>query len=563
MNRLRTRLILAFLAATMLPLAATVWITTSLLDRSLGYATTGELDRLSRTLEATVRQFYQRERDALKQDALAGRVTPTSYAVADAATLARRRSARSGTAARPSASACRDPTAITSTTCGERRRRRRAARRAGLQPRPPRHSHGAALEPAAADAAARGVDRGPRPPARVHAHAAPPARRGVAHLAGAARLHRASDQPADPAAHRRADGLCGRRLVATRSRPAGDPGTPPRDEVGHAVDAFNRMADQLRQSRERLVHLTQIASWQSLARKTAHEVKNSLTPIRLTVEEMQARLQPADRTFLDQAVQIVVSEIDALERRVRAFSDFSSEPPVQSGGPGRQCARQRARLAAAARASRDDIRSQAGCARAARARGRGPGERHPHESAEECRRGGRARRLGARDHAGERRPRHDRGARLRPGPERRGRRHAVRADDHVQGTRHGTRPLDREAPRAALRRRHRPRRRPARRRGVQGDAAGVRPDRTIRRPRCDPRPPRRRRRRRAEHRPIAAPDSRGRRLPRHGVRVGGAVSGRAAAGAAPISICSTSVCRTATASTCCARCGRATTRRRW
>jgi nitrogen fixation/metabolism regulation signal transduction histidine kinase len=106
------------------------------------------------------------------------------------------------------------------------------------------------------------------------------------------------------------------------------PGAAPRDEVGRAVEAFNRMADQLRQSRDRLVHLTQIASWQSLARKTAHEVKNSLTPIRLTVEEMQARLQPADRTFLDQAVQIVVSEIDSLERRVRAFSDFSSEPPV-------------------------------------------------------------------------------------------------------------------------------------------------------------------------------------------------------------------------------------------
>jgi nitrogen fixation/metabolism regulation signal transduction histidine kinase len=115
---------------------------------------------------------------------------------------------------------------------------------------------------------------------------------------------------------------------STRVETGRDPGTPPRDEVGSAVDAFNRMADQLRQSRERLVHLTQIASWQTLARKTAHEVKNSLTPIRLTVEEMQARLQPADRTFLDQAVQIVVSEIDSLERRVRAFSDFSSEPPV-------------------------------------------------------------------------------------------------------------------------------------------------------------------------------------------------------------------------------------------
>jgi nitrogen fixation/metabolism regulation signal transduction histidine kinase len=87
------------------------------------------------------------------------------------------------------------------------------------------------------------------------------------------------------------------------------------------------MADQLRQNRERLVYLTQMASWQSLARKTAHELKNSLTPIRLTVEEIQAR-QPADRAFIDQAVQIVVSEIDSLERRVRAFSEFSSEPAV-------------------------------------------------------------------------------------------------------------------------------------------------------------------------------------------------------------------------------------------
>src|SRR5687768_8894996 len=82
----RNRLIVAFLAATVLPLAATFWITTSLLDQSLGYATTGELDRLSRTLEATVRQFYQRERDDLKQDAIAGRVTPTTYVVASQAT---------------------------------------------------------------------------------------------------------------------------------------------------------------------------------------------------------------------------------------------------------------------------------------------------------------------------------------------------------------------------------------------------------------------------------------------------------------------------------------------
>ena len=56
-----------------------------------------------------------------------------------------------------------------------------------------------------------------------------------------------------------------------------------------------------------------------LARKTAHEVKNSLTPIRLTVEEMLARYDEADRAFMEQATQIVVDEIETLERRVRAF----------------------------------------------------------------------------------------------------------------------------------------------------------------------------------------------------------------------------------------------------
>jgi len=104
------------------------------------------------------------------------------------------------------------------------------------------------------------------------------------------------------------------------------------DEIGLATQAFNRTATELEQSRDRLVYLTQLASWQVLARKMAHEVKNSLTPIRLTVEEMVARENEVDgagrRAFLEQAASIVVDEIESLERRIRAFSEFSSEPPV-------------------------------------------------------------------------------------------------------------------------------------------------------------------------------------------------------------------------------------------
>jgi nitrogen fixation/metabolism regulation signal transduction histidine kinase len=86
------------------------------------------------------------------------------------------------------------------------------------------------------------------------------------------------------------------------------------------------MAAQLQENRDRLVYLTQVASWQLLARKMAHELKNSLTPIRLTVEEMVARQPHCDPAFLKQAAQVVAEEIDTLQRRVRAFSEFSTEP---------------------------------------------------------------------------------------------------------------------------------------------------------------------------------------------------------------------------------------------
>jgi two-component system, NtrC family, nitrogen regulation sensor histidine kinase NtrY len=323
---LRNRLIAAFVASTLLPLAATVWITTTLLDRSLRYATTGELDRLSRTLESTAKQFYQRERDALKQDALAGRAPATLYATADELRWPETVRAfwDSGETERFGVSGAN----------GERvdyiRRSEGPGDRIGVEIFS-RDLGGVSMEQLSTQV--RETRR------LVDAIDARDLRRGftltLLVLLGAAWLisllplvliaHRVSRPMGQLTAALTdfADGDWSRRLEA-----GGKPGAPPRDEVGRAVDAFNRMADQLEENRERLVHLTRMASWQSLARKTAHELKNSLTPIRLTVEEMQARQPASERAFMDQAVQIVVSEIESLERRVRAFSEFASEPPV-------------------------------------------------------------------------------------------------------------------------------------------------------------------------------------------------------------------------------------------
>ena len=315
MHSLRGKLILAFIIATLVPLGATIWITTSLLERSLGYATTEELDRLSRTLEGTVRQFYQRERDSLKREAVDGRVAPTGYAVADVAAWPEevRSFWESGETERVSLSGPggdhldfmrkreagvdvyrRDLGGIRMQELSEEFRRTRELV-GSLESRDLRRGFTLTLLLLVAVVWIMSLA-----PILFIAHRiSSPIRQLTAGLTGFAA------------------GQWDRRLEKGRD-----------DEVGQAVDAFNGMAEQLRRSRERLVYLTQMSSWQSLARKTAHELKNSLTPIRLTVEEMLHRQPSADRAFMDQAVQIVVSEIETLERRVRAFSEFASEPPV-------------------------------------------------------------------------------------------------------------------------------------------------------------------------------------------------------------------------------------------
>jgi two-component system nitrogen regulation sensor histidine kinase NtrY len=315
MHSLRTKLILAFIIATLMPLGATIWITASLLERSLGYATTEELDRLSRTLEGTGRQFYQRERDSLRQEALDGRITPLSYAVIDRMVWPEEVRAfwESG-----------EPERFSLSGLGGDHLDFMRKQDAGVQVFR-RDLGGIRMQELSAEFR--------RSRELVGAIESRDLRRGftltLLLLVGAVWL--VSLAPLLFIAHRISSpirqltaGLTGfaagewdRRLERGRD-----------DEVGRAVDAFNEMAEQLRRSRERLVYLTQMSSWQSLARKTAHELKNSLTPIRLTVEEMLARQPLPDQAFMDQAVQIVVSEIETLERRVRAFSEFASEPPV-------------------------------------------------------------------------------------------------------------------------------------------------------------------------------------------------------------------------------------------
>jgi nitrogen fixation/metabolism regulation signal transduction histidine kinase len=314
-NRLRNKLILIFVAATLVPLAATAWLTTALLRRSVDFSSTSELDVVSQSLQQTGKELYRHACDDLRLRAESGHAKPVEFPLSDEANW---------------------PEVVKSFAAGQEAERFVLAGDQGNRLDYLTRGNGAILVywESLGDV---GLDRVKKQilDARdavewAHGH---DLRRGLAlvYFLLAAVFWLGSLALMIYLAHRISQPI--QQLTAGLSQlSAGDLNARVplygEDETGNAIRAFNNMAARLQESTERLVYLRQLSSWQTLARKTAHEIKNSLTPIRLTVEEMVARHADADPDFLQQAAQIVVEEVESLERRVRAFSQFAAEPPV-------------------------------------------------------------------------------------------------------------------------------------------------------------------------------------------------------------------------------------------
>ncbi len=105
------------------------------------------------------------------------------------------------------------------------------------------------------------------------------------------------------------------------------------DEVGALARSFNNMTRQLVEQRERLVQTERVAAWRELARRLAHELKNPLTPLQITVENMvRAKKLPKkqfDEVFRESAATLE-AEIENLKVIVGRFSDFSKLPKPEA-----------------------------------------------------------------------------------------------------------------------------------------------------------------------------------------------------------------------------------------
>lgn len=102
-----------------------------------------------------------------------------------------------------------------------------------------------------------------------------------------------------------------------------------RDEVSVLARSFNHMTRELVSQRERLVQSERVAAWRELARRLAHELKNPLFPLQLTVENLaRAKGLPAtefDEVF-SESTTTLAGEIANLKTIIARFSDFSKMP---------------------------------------------------------------------------------------------------------------------------------------------------------------------------------------------------------------------------------------------
>jgi len=114
--------------------------------------------------------------------------------------------------------------------------------------------------------------------------------------------------------------------LAVRVRPTG------RDELDELARAFDRMVGELADARSRLEYLQKVSAWQEVARRLAHEIKNPLTPIQLSMQQLHSQYRgddPAYRKLLDTAREIMHEEITGLRRLVDDFSAFAKLPKVE------------------------------------------------------------------------------------------------------------------------------------------------------------------------------------------------------------------------------------------
>ncbi|SEI01168.1 Histidine kinase-, DNA gyrase B-, and HSP90-like ATPase [Paenimyroides aquimaris] len=105
------------------------------------------------------------------------------------------------------------------------------------------------------------------------------------------------------------------------------------DEIKTLINSYNEMVDKLEESAEKLAQNQREMAWREMAKQVAHEIKNPLTPMKLTVQSFQRKFNPEDPDSFKKMkdfCETMVQQIDTMSAVASAFSNFASMPAQQN-----------------------------------------------------------------------------------------------------------------------------------------------------------------------------------------------------------------------------------------
>jgi two-component system, NtrC family, nitrogen regulation sensor histidine kinase NtrY len=106
-----------------------------------------------------------------------------------------------------------------------------------------------------------------------------------------------------------------------------------KDEIGDLVEEYNRMVDELEHSVEMLARSERETAWREMAKQVAHEIKNPLTPMKLSIQQLQRawndKKENLDEYFI-RVTKTLTEQIDNLSNIATEFSNFAQMPKTQN-----------------------------------------------------------------------------------------------------------------------------------------------------------------------------------------------------------------------------------------
>lgn len=104
------------------------------------------------------------------------------------------------------------------------------------------------------------------------------------------------------------------------------------DEIGKLVEAYNEMLHKLEESRDLLAKTEREGAWREMARQVAHEIKNPLTPIKLSIQHLQATANYDEDGWQEKfrkTMGMIIQQIESLNKIASEFSDFAKMPRIK------------------------------------------------------------------------------------------------------------------------------------------------------------------------------------------------------------------------------------------